>query len=56
MTGPASQSGLPGAAAAAAAATDADDELRETTRDSDGVPVGQADAEADRRRAESERD
>jgi hypothetical protein len=56
MTGPVSQFGLPAAAAAAADATSPDEELQETTHDSDGVPVGRADAEADRRRAEADQD
>jgi len=56
MTNPMSQAGVPAAAAAAADATDADEGVTDTGRDSDGVPVGQADAEADVRRAEEDND
>ena len=53
MTNPMSQAGVPAAAAAAENAT-ADEGVRDTTRDSDGVPVGQADVEADAQRAEED--
>ena len=53
MTNPMSQAGVPAAAAAAENAT-ADEGVSDATRDSDGVPVGQADLEADARRAEDD--
>jgi hypothetical protein len=53
MTNPMSQAGVPAAAAAAENAT-ADEGVRDATRDADGVPVGQADLEADARRAEED--
>jgi hypothetical protein len=53
MTNPMSQAGVPAAAAAAENAT-ADEGVKDVTRDSDGVPVGQADVEADARRAEED--
>ena len=54
MTNPMSQAGVPAAAAAAENAT-ADEGVRDATRDSDRVPVGQADVEADARRAEEDK-
>jgi hypothetical protein len=53
MTNPMSQAGVPAAAAAAENAT-ADQGVDDATRDSDGAPVGQADLEADARRAEED--
>jgi hypothetical protein len=53
MTNPMSQAEAPPGAAAAENAT-ADDSVTDVTRDSDGVPVGQADVEADARRAEED--
>jgi hypothetical protein len=54
MTSSGSQS-LPTAAGMAADAISSDEDPDEATRDSeDGVPVGRADAEADKRRAEAE--
>jgi hypothetical protein len=54
MTSSGAQS-LPTAAGIAADATSHDEDLDENTRDSeDGTPVGHADAEADKRRAEAE--
>ena len=55
MTNPMSQAGVPAAAAAAENAT-ADEGLNDATRDSDGVPVGQADVEADAQRAEEDKE
>ena len=52
MTNPMSQAGVPAGANAAADATAED--VPDTTHDSDGVPVGQADVEADRQRAEED--
>jgi hypothetical protein len=49
-----SQAGVPAAAAAAADATRDEEGVTDTTHDSDGVPVGQADVEADARRAEED--
>jgi hypothetical protein len=52
VTGPVSQFPLPAAAAAASDVIRPDDEdLNATSHDSDGVPVGEADVEADARRA-----
>ena len=56
MTNPMSQAGVPAAANAAADATSADEDVTDTTRDSDGTPVGQADVEADAQRAEKDAD
>ena len=54
MTNPMSQAAVPAAAEAAADATSADEGVTETNHDSDGAPVGQADAEADVQRAEKD--
>ena len=54
MTSPMSQSSVPAAAAAAADGTSSDEELHDAGHDSDGTPVGQADVEADTRRAEED--
>jgi hypothetical protein len=54
MTNPMSQAAVPAAAAAAEDATRAEDGVTDTTHDSDGAPVGQADVEADARRAEED--
>ena len=55
MTNPMSQAGIPAAAAAAENAT-AEEGVTDATRDSDGVPVGEADLEADARRAEDDKE
>jgi hypothetical protein len=54
MTGPVSQSSVPAGAATAADATADDQDLGSASHDADGVPVGQADVEADKRRAEED--
>jgi hypothetical protein len=54
MTNPMSQAAVPAAAAAAEDATRAEESVTDTTHDSDGAPIGQADVEADARRAEKD--
>jgi hypothetical protein len=54
MSSPGSQSSLPAAAGIAADATSPDEDLDEARDSEDGVPVGRADAEADKRRAEAD--
>ena len=56
MTNPMSQASVPAAAAAAADATHAEEGVDEAAQNSEGVPVGEADLEADAQRAEEDKE
>jgi hypothetical protein len=56
MTNPMGQAATPAAAVAATDAERADEDVVDPTHDGDGVAVGQADVEADKERAEQDRE